>query len=342
MSKFILGAGISGLIWKFYNPEFEIISPIQYRPGTTLKVAEPFVKSNQIWLHDCPEVRQFLQDLGWKNPEKYLKKSTIGYYENGVIKDTLTPSLKKILVGKKMTPWQEEVKLIESQDSARLSLTTTTEKTNFMNTLKVDHGEIIYRLNEKCPITHGYVGNITDTRIGITNEVPNQDSEYIYKKYDQLISTIPASQFYRAWAGGNEVTRFESLPISFATTKTKPKEFDGDYEMVYYDDTVPFTRISHQRNVYCIEFTGGITKQEAEDKLGIHLREVWKLPQGRIKSQTLLPPVHNIVFSGRFAQWDHRIVTENVISEAVKYASKTTNSAYKSNSKMGDSADNAV
>lgn len=336
MSKFILGDGISGKIWKFYNPEFEIISPVITRPGSTIKVADSFNRSKMVWLHDCVEIRQLLVDLGWKNPEEFIKKSKIGYFENGVIKDKLNPELKSQLVSKKMAAWDkwkpEPSEVSISGDSPRLSLSSGKEDmTNFMNVVDVDHGQLLYRLSQKCPSTHGYVGVITDYNIGITNTPPNQDSGYVYEKYDQIISTIPAPVFWRAWKNGHPEMgdfHFNSLPITFVTMKKRPKEFDGDYEMIYYSgEEVPFTRISHLANKYCIEFTGEMPREVFEKmfpELAQGISDYWVLPQGRIKSQFTMPPA-NVIFSGRFAQWQHEITTEHVIQAAVKYAKEKNN-----------------
>lgn len=321
--QYILGDGISGLIWKFYNPEFEIIAPRQFKPNTSIKVPEPFIRSQMIWLHDCVETRQLLIDLGWKEPEKYIRKSKIGYYDNGVIRDKLTPQLKQTLVAKKMTPWSKEPRDIQfKEDSARLSLTGTVDGTNFMNVIGIDHGEIMYKLHSQCETTHGYVGEIKDDVIGITNLPPNTDSGYVYEKYNQLVSTIPAPVFWRAWNAGHSVTdtpQFESLPITFVTTKIRPEEFDGDYEMIYYDESVPFCRASRHNHTYCLEFTGNISREVFESMYPeIRVRDWWQLPSGRIKSQQNLPP-ENVIFSGRFSQWDHSVTTEHVIRQALDY-----------------------
>lgn len=325
MSKYILGGGISGLIWKLYNPEYEVITPVITRPGTNIKVADPFTRSKMVWLHSTPETHQFLKDLGWTEPEKMLKQSRIGYYDNGVIRDHLSPKLKAVLVGKKMTPWNETMKPIKADDSPRLSLSEGKDKTNFMNVLDVDHGEILYRLNSRCPVTHGYVGEIRDNTFGVTNNPPSQDSGYTYAKFEHVVSTMPAHLFWRAWQAGHPGTadeRFDGHPLTFATMRHTPKEFDGNYEMVYYDDTVPFTRISKVNNICCLEFTGAMTREEFNETcpdLAQRVSDFWTLPQGRISSRFTQPPA-NITFSGRFAEWNHEITTEHVVQQAIQYS----------------------
>lgn len=322
MSKFILGNGLSGKIWKMYNPDFEIIGPVQ------APHQDPFARSQMIWLHDCSEVRAFLERLGFERPEQYIKKSMIGYYDKGVIRDHLTQSMKDRLVKKKMTLWHEKEKIeIKDSESARMSLSSGEKMTNFMNVIDIDHSEIMKRLDQVVgPVTHGFVGEIHSDKIGITNTPPNQDSQYVYQKYSQLVSTIPAKMFWRAWqqrranVAGYFPSQFESLPITFVNTKTCPKEFQGGYEMVYYDDSVDFTRISHLGDIYSLEFTGVITKSQFEEFYPeLPVEDIWTLPTGRVVSQFTVPP-KNTIFSGRFATHNHAVSTEDVIRQAMKYA----------------------
>lgn len=323
MSKFIIGNGISGLIWKFYNPEFELIGPVQIGAGG-LQAPDNFSRSYMVWLHDCPETRQLAEDLNFKDVENKLRQSRIGYYVKGVIRDHLTEPLKQVLVDKKMTPWDLStgllVKQVKPEEPSRLSLTGTTKGVNFMNVLDIDHSSLIWRLRNRTQTTHGFIGQINEATIGITNSVPTQDSGYTYSKYDTLVSTIPAPQFYRAYQGKVESPSFDSVPITFVTVQKKPAEFDGDYEMVYYDDSVPFTRISHLHGKYCIEFTGELSEEKFREMYpGVRIFDMWTLKGGRIVSQKLTPPQENIIFSGRFAQWDHKITTEHVIKQAMEY-----------------------
>jgi hypothetical protein len=134
-----------------------------------------------------------------------------------------------------------------------------------------------------------------------------------------LVSTIPASHFWKAWQLPEKDLNFEALPITFVVTKYKPDIYSGDYEMIYCDDTVPPTRMSYLHNKYCLEFTGVITREEFSELYPkLRVWDLWTLPQGRIKSQLTMPP-ERITFSGRFAQWQHHITTEHVVDQALNY-----------------------
>lgn len=303
--KFILGNGLSGKIWKFYNPEFSLIGPEQKR--------DPFGRSQMIWLHDCPEMRQLLFDLGIEGVGTRIAK--IGYYETGVIKDHADGELKASLVARKMTDWKRTPEVYapkKKQDaSTRLSLGDGEDKTNYMTVLDISPQRILDALAIKTTFDPGMVSKISPTHVTFS-----LGEEEIHQKYSKLVSTLPATIFWKLW--GAEVM-LKSQPITFVITREKPEDFAGTYEMCYYDVTKAFTRISALDGVYCVEFTGVITKREVEKLMPeIKVEDIWTIPGGRIESYLTLPP-QNIIFSGRFAQWDHNIVTEHVVSEAQKY-----------------------
>lgn len=310
--KFIIGGGISGLIWKYYNPEFQIISP---------EVGGLYAKSYLVWLHDCVETRRLLTDLGWPAPELYIKKSPIGYYHHGWISNFLTDEVKLLMIQKKMTNWNEPVNKDFVPRTRDMSLSSgILEGVNYMNTLDVDLNEIIKRLNEKADVLEGLVTQITEDKI----LVKSGDNETWFE-YDKLISTIPAPHFWKAWGQERD---FKCLPITNIIVNEKPKVFDDRYEMVYYDDSVPFSRISHIQDKYAIEFTGVITKEAFEEEFPeFTIVDYFVVKQGRIfGGEENRPPSEKITFSGRFAQWEYGITTEFIISQSLEYhdKSKTT------------------
>lgn len=307
MESYILGNGLSGKIWKFYNPEMVLVGPHQD--------TDPFIKSQMIWLHDCVEMRQLLTDL---NIEIKTRKAEIGYFEEGYIKNFATPELKQSLVARKMTPWNEKP-VVESNpkpktfvEASRLSLGDGQEMTNYMTVLDVSPKEIFTKLS-KVEYSSGLVSKISDKFITYSG-----DEAEIHQKYDKIVSTLPAPVFWKLYG---KALDFKSLPITFVTTKTRPINYEGTYEMCYYDVTQAYTRISCLNGLYCVEFTGELGLVEAR-KYVDDIEDIWTVPGGRIISEMNLPP-DNIIFSGRFAQWSHGVVTENVIAQAQQYAKET-------------------
>lgn len=313
--KFIVGSGITGLIWKYYHPEFQIISPDG--PGGI------YSKTHMVWLHDTVETRKLVEDLGF---EVKLKQSPIGYYYDGFINDSISPEMSLKLIQKKMTDWSKPLDKDFVPTSSDLSLSTgNTDQTNYMNCLDVDLEEIVKRLQEKNDDSvQSYVTNITDETITVKKDFKEAG---IVLEYDELISTMAAPFFWKAYKGGEYQKEFKSLPITNVIVKDRPLFFDEKYEMVYYDDSVPYSRVSHLGGKYALEFTGEMTREQFSEMYpNLVIEEFFVLKQGRIfKNDDNIPPNEKITFSGRFSKWEYGITTEHVALQVINHKSNEKN-----------------
>lgn len=307
--KLIIGGGITGLIWSYYHPDFTIITPDA--------TAESFTRTYMVWLHDTVETRKMLKDLGL--PIK-PKSSLIGYYQEHWIHDQVSPSMNVKLIQKKMSGWNQPLDTSFQPKSTDMSLATVGGN-SYLNTLDVDLTEVVKRLAEKANIIPGYVTRITDDYIEYKKEL--KDEIPLTQDYDELVSTIAAPFFWRGYDEAHPEIEFKSLPITNIVTSVKPKEFDDKYEMVYYDDSVPFTRVSHLDGKYALEFTGEITKIEFEDLYPeLKVDDYFVVKQGRIfENEEHRPPTNKITFTGRFGLWKYGITTEHVVAQALNYKS---------------------
>lgn len=302
--KFILGGGISGLVFQYYNPEYTIITP---------DIGGMYANSYVVWLHDTAETRRLLTDLGYSDVENLHKRSYMGYYNNGWISDELSKELNLALIQKKMSNWNESVDRTFVPESYDMS-TRSAKSVNYMNVLDVNPAEIIKKLDEKHgKIINGIVTKITSNSITVV--AGDIESEY---GYDEIISTIAAPFFWKAY--GQERT-FKAEPITNIITKVKPEWFNSKYEMVYYSGELPFTRISHLQDMYAIEFTGVITKEQFEELFPEYpVEKVVVIKQGRIFKEENEPPAENITFAGRFGKWQFGVTTEHVVKQAIDYS----------------------
>jgi len=303
-SNYILGGGISGLVFQFYNPEFTIITP---------NIGGMYANSYVVWLHDTAETRKLLTDLGYENVDKLHKRSYMGYYNRGWITEKVTPELGLLLIQKKMSNWNEPVDKTFVPKSYDMS-TRGMKDVNYMNVLDVNPADIIRKLDEKHgKIINGFVKKITGDTITYTSS--NEDIEV---RYDEIVSTIAAPFFWKAYGQEKD---FKYSPITNIITKVKPaKYFDDKFEMVYFDDSVPFTRISHLQGMYAFEFTGDITKEQFEELYPEYpVEKVVPIKQGRIHQVDNESPRSNITFAGRFGKWQFGITTEHVVKQAIDY-----------------------
>ena len=302
--KLIIGGGISGLVWKFYNPDYQIISP---------EVGGLFAKTHLVWLHDTVETRKLLTDLGWQNVDKSTKKSYTGYFYKGWISDNISNEINLVMIQKKMTDWNQPLETEFIPKTRDLSLSYP-GGFNFMNVLDVDLEEVITRLRKNSNVFKGRVVEIGKNAVIIKPP----EGDLIPVKYDHLVTTIPAPFFWSSWGTPKE---FKYKPITNVLTKVRPSVFDDKYEMVYYDNSQLMTRVSHLGGLYAIEFTGVITEDEFKQNFpDLPIENYFVIQQGRIfETELNLPPSDNIIFLGRFAEWKYKITTEFVVKKTLDY-----------------------
>lgn len=306
--KLVIGGGISGLVWSFFHPEYEIITP---------EVGGTYGKNHLVWLHDTPETRYMLKELGFSSHEIRMKKSLMGYHRNGWIYDNVTPEFRELLIRKKMTNWDKPVDMEVKLDSTKMSMSGGEVDVNYMNVLDVDLVEVVKRLHDRAKMTQGFVTRITPTSIFYKTDL--KFAEEIERPYSKLISTIAAPLFWQSYGREDKVDTFKYLPITNIVTPVKPVEFDNRYEMIYYVDT-PFSRGSYLDDKYALEFTGFLPRETFEKMYpNLPVEQFFVVKYGRIfKNLDNEPPQENIMFLGRFAQWEYGVTSEHVIKTALE------------------------
>lgn len=298
-SKFIIGGGISGLVFQYYHPEYEIITP---------DIGGLFASAYIAIIHDTSETRKFLKDLGFEDLEHRAKKSYIGYYVDGWIRETLSSDLNKLMIQKKMTEWDKKIDRKFEPETLEMS---TSKTVNYFKTFDIDPAQVIGRLSQlKRKVRDGKVTNIDDETI---TYVDRNDAVHILR-YDSLVTTIAAPIFWKLYGKPKE---FKSIPITNIITSVKPPVFHDKFDSVYYDGEYPFSRITHLTDKYAIEFTGVFPKELFAHEIDNYL----VVPHGRIfKASENIPPNEKITFLGRFAQWEYGVVLEHIIKKTLEYA----------------------
>lgn len=305
--KLVIGGGISGLVWAYFHPEYEIITP---------DVGGSYGKNHLVWLHDTPETRYLLKKLGFSDSEIRTKKSHIGYHRNGWLYDNVTPEFRELLIKKKMSNWNEKIDMGVKLDSNKMSMSGGEVDVNYMNSLDVDLVEVIRRLNGQVKMTKGFVTKIDGNQVYF--KIDPSSEELSSLEYDSLVSTIPAPFFWIAYGKPEMESDFKYLPITNIVTPDKPVEFDNRYEMAYYVDT-PFSRASYLDGKYALEFTGFVPREELEKMYpNLRIEQYFVVKHGRIfKNEKNIPPQDNIKFLGRFGLWEYGVTTEHVVRESI-------------------------
>lgn len=309
--KYIIGGGISGLVFQYYHPEYKIITP---------DIGGLFSSAYIAIIHDTPETRHFLTDLGYENVDQLSRKSYIGYYHRGWIRETLSPELNLLIIQKKMTEWNRPLNLEFRPDSLDLS---TTKSVNYFKTINVDPKGVVERLSsllDRKDVIQGKVILLDDEFI----TYQAKDDSVHTLRYESLVSTVPAPVFWKLYHGSSvgetETRHFPSTPITNILTDNRPSLFHDKFDSVYYDDSVPYSRITHLQDKYCYEFTGVITQQDFNRLVG-NVGEVQLLSVqfGRISNvPENEPPNQKIMFLGRFAQWKYGLTLEHILKRTLE------------------------
>ncbi len=286
--KFILGAGISGLIYKYYHPEFEIISP-----EVGGKILTPGMK-NIVYLHATADTEEFLKDVGLAINKK---TQLIKYVRNNEIKNEITIVEKIMMIKKKLDDKEFDVKD-----------TNLSTSDYYISIYEIDMLELVKKLTEKINI-------IKDTVIRITStEIITETTRY---EYDEIVSTIPANIFWSLYYEKNTLD-FKSKDITFVLCDIPPKCLENSkYHLCYFiDENQKYTRVSRRDNSYLYEFTGVFSIEDVKRFLPrntiILSYNVEK--NGILYSNEKNIPPKNIQFLGRFSTWQHSYKINDVIS----------------------------
>jgi len=288
-NKFILGSGISALIFKYFNPSYKIISPDE-KPGGQLTKHNNLLTT--FYIHNTLETRELLNNLKIKYKEKRLK---IYYYYYGKILENITN--------------EQRINFIKNKiNNMNLSVSN-----NFLDILDCNIEEVIKKLTPK-DIIYGSIKLINNNRKFFVYQDKNKN--LITHYYDMIISSIPANLFFNLTYNYKCPYYLNYLPSTFISSQIKP-EFIKDEDSIYYilDDNLPFSRVQRFGiNTYIYEATGLLTDEEIKKYIK-NFTSVERRYVGIIKDEDILNFKY-IKFIGRNALWNSSIKIQDVIKYA--------------------------
>jgi hypothetical protein len=316
-TKIILGAGLSGLCAAYYNPEYEIISE-----DIGGYAATDYGKTS-VFLQYHKETEELLEDLGIEAENSAIP---IHYYKNSTrVKNYSDTDIMKV-INSKLTNYEtfESIGAC-SLDDIKVPKLAEDRGDGQLSIINVDMGELVSVLKEKVEnrITFGSVSNISSEKV---------EGDFGSKQYKHLISTIPASIFWKLYSSEHCKLEFKSLPITVAETNTPPvQEKIPEHAIMYFCDRGYHKCISYKEG-YFYEFTGIVsdkTIQEALPDMADFDTLVYNNARLNFVSGNI--PPKKVMFLGRFAEWnkDHRI--ENTVKSCLnKYPLSSIWSSQKS------------
>lgn len=288
--KYILGAGIAGLIANFYNKDYTIISD-----NIGGKLSNKFMK-NIIYLHDTPENEKLLVDLEFP----IIKKThVIKYIKNNTIIENVTMLDKLNLIRKKVN--------IVDYEPIDYNLSVNDF---YIATLDVDFDKLIEKLSLSANIIREKIIRINE------NEIITENQRY---EYEDIISTINAKVFWKLYNKENKILELENKVVTFVLSDMQPKVLDNvRYNLCYFiDEEHRYTRVSVLNNKFLYEFTGEYNEKDIKSMLpkNAKILDLFVDPYGIVLTNVNNIPPNNIKFISRFATWNHSHKIQDVIKE---------------------------
>ncbi|MBZ4649284.1 hypothetical protein [Thermosipho sp. (in: thermotogales)] len=298
--KIIIGGGISGLIFKFYNPEYKIVSSNVGGQMTNKIPLGPRILQVNEWNE------RLLKDLGI---ECNIKKARIGYFFKGKLHD-FCPDEYRILYYMKSRCLANINEIPESVMS---------EGKNEILYYDVNFKDIIQKILSNIKICHLTVKQIKHDVISFFDV-----STRI--KYEHIVSTIPAPTFCMIY--GNDIKevkkyidirrqlRFLNKQFVLVDKKYVAEEL-GDFDYVYFpENKQPYNRITKVNDqLAVVEFTN-VKKNKApifSDIKGYEYIDIGQIQGGVIQEPD------KIMFLGRYAEWNHKIKTQDIVKKSIEF-----------------------
>jgi hypothetical protein len=281
----VLGGGIAGLIYSFYNPDTILISE-----NIGGQFVAPFQLGPRLIHQDCYTER-LLVDLNLYFSTK-IKTVNVGYFYDGKLTNKNTEKNKR-----------EYFKRTRLSSSVPYSSVMSSGKNKYH----------VYDISEDVLIQTLLVNSKSNFVIDSIEKIDLYDHKVHTKKqnifeYENLISTIPANIFYKLSNLPQIANLFTSLPTTFRYSEKLEDNFPDfpDYDYVYVTDLkYSFHRITRVENGYVYEINDNLTSGE----------NTLILKTGQLIQNVFNISVPNVEFIGRYAKWDHSIKINEVLKQ---------------------------
>ena len=293
--KYVIGGGLSGLIFGYYNPEYTVLTD-SFGGFINNRIARSF-----IYLHETEATWSLLNDL---DVDSFVKELKIAYYhhDTGLSPEPADGFAEDYLPRKIPGEWvPEKVELSAPGDEFRGVFVDE-------NLVDVMKNEVDSRI--------GYVHEITEDHIffgqdPVPPEGVSYDGERNHKlDWDSIVSTVPAPVFERFVVGDTGWT-LDSEPVTYAELEQIPDRYrELPWNLLYIVDEVPYHRV--MRNMLSGKFYA-----EMRGEVDFGPAETVTHPTGVIHDEDLVAPFEGIEFLGRFAEWSSNVRQDHTIERAI-------------------------
>lgn len=292
--KYILGGGITGLIWAFYNEDFTVLTKdVGGQMSSNFNLGPRY-------LHKTQNAKKLLKSLNLPITESVIR---VGYIsDEGWVKNPDEDFRKKYYMKSR------SIKDLSGYDS-----TVMNTNTKQFEIYEVDFPMMITKLVDSI-----------DNRIileqvrGIdlkSQHILYDNSTHYEKSYDFLVSSIPLNVFL--WHAGEQKLANEYKSFGMSYTLVESSVFDlNRFDFVYDIRTnSTYHRITKCEDNLILDHFGSRELIECNNCI---IDSIF-VPNSQIISTQYVPSYSNVKFIGRYGTWDRKWKTETVIDEAIKF-----------------------
>jgi len=300
MNKIILGNGISAKIFALYNPEYVRIAP----SGESQIEKKDFLRC--AFLHRSSWADQFLYDIGMKGLAMDEDIQMGHYFKNIFRRSMPEGEVMELFLRKKMVGLESPSSLFPKESALAKPYLESASLATY--NLRLD--DVVETLNEKIKQRQIRDAKVTSIQDGFINLSVGQAMPYSH-----LVSTIPAPVFWEIYEGKyleNKVLYSSSLFLQTMSYSVwigmGYPELEEKVICYFPEKKYPFDRAGRWYELYGDEvfIEGSVKFSKAVEIKGARLaRDYSNVP----------PP--NIMFLGRYAEWNPDIMIHNVIGRCL-------------------------
>lgn len=296
----VIGAGVAGLIYTFYNQYYDNITIITENIGGLVNknLAPRFVDKNKF-------TEKLLNDLNIAAEETTV---TAACYDckNNVLYDKINKKLSKQIV-KQKAGWSGSYKVRDNFEIFNVSFNDIIDK-------------IVAKLNSNVTL------NISEVILIDTKNNFVVDKNANRYEFSKLISTMPATLFRYLAYNFNLNKKLLYKPATFVVSNKLLSQFScmKNYNMLYVLNFNDLTRITKLKYFYCYEFVN--CKNLVELKkifknckiLSYNVQRLAYIKDNKIND------TQSINFIGRYAEWLSYIKLQHIVKKSLFLSNKNS------------------
>ncbi|RPI82239.1 MAG: hypothetical protein EHM34_07260 [Nitrosopumilales archaeon] len=296
--KYILGGGISALVYQFYNRDYTIISP---EIGGQLKMQFQPPKI----LHKNKFTEKLLTDLNLPLDSSTIK---MRYLKDKKLLDSISVQDKQSFINKKMSEYDTKFSNVIFSDT-KLSV-----EENYIDYFTVPMTKVLEKLTEES-------SDIINAKVILHNSNNKMLGLHDYStlQYSHIVSTIPANDYQHITYTG-EKKNLKYLPVTYVYADCLLNGIDmSNCDWVYIcDRDIPFNRISKLGDYFVYECTGVIEQDKCENYFGEETCVDTTIQRLGVIFTNEFVDTESVTFLGRLAQYKHDVKLQDVINKSIR------------------------